>query len=270
MTMAVTRWTQLENEVAKAVSRGIILDKRSEMPKGAAVWRKRVIEDIVGCCIHQSAGRNTKDPMQTARYHTSPKNHITPGRPLPSVVYHFMIPDNGDPAWYTTNILNRTYAQGAKDKDGFPGDENRHLIAVCLLGRFAGPGVRNATAGPSNDQLIRLWNLVYWLYSTFGFAAEGLFGHYHFGKAACPGNKVQSLIEEMRSYTPEFTDLDWQKALLDWDSNCLPRYGADGDWGSESKYALAQFQRASRLRRTALQDPFTELVLRRKHHKGCE
>ena len=61
------------------------------------------------------------------------------------------------------------------------------------------------------------------------------------------------------------TDLDWQQALLRWRPDCLPRYGADGQWGNESRAALAAFERAHTHRVDGLRDPFIEILLLRKY-----
>jgi hypothetical protein len=57
------------------------------------------------------------------------------------------------------------------------------------------------------------------------------------------------------------TDKEWQQALLKWNPNCLPKYGADGKWGNESKSALCLFQRSNRLDCTGYQDNFSHLKL---------
>ncbi|MBE5807167.1 MAG: peptidoglycan-binding protein [Clostridiales bacterium] len=43
-----------------------------------------------------------------------------------------------------------------------------------------------------------------------------------------------------------------QAALLRWDPDCLPRWGADGEWGAETAAALSAFQQAHGLAPTGL------------------
>ena len=45
-----------------------------------------------------------------------------------------------------------------------------------------------------------------------------------------------------------------QGLLLKWDAGCLPRYGADGEFGSETRGALRAFQRAQGLEATGAYD----------------
>lgn len=52
-----------------------------------------------------------------------------------------------------------------------------------------------------------------------------------------------------------------QEALLKWDSKCLPKYGADGDLGSETEKALKAFQTASGLPATGVYDDATRAAL---------
>lgn len=52
-----------------------------------------------------------------------------------------------------------------------------------------------------------------------------------------------------------------QEALLKWDSKCLPKYGADGDFGSETEKALKAYQKASGLPVTGVYDEATRAKL---------
>ena len=52
-----------------------------------------------------------------------------------------------------------------------------------------------------------------------------------------------------------------QEALLKWDSGCLPKYGADGDFGSETEKAVRAFQEAEGLPVTGVYDEATRKAL---------
>jgi len=252
----------LEGAIQCAVRSGIFVDKRDEMPRGKGAWPERECEDILGQCAHQNGSANFNRPKDTAGYHTGEDNHITPGTGLPTTVYHMMFPDLPGPGWLVTDLLARTYGQGASDRGGYPGDENTHLIAMLIMGGYKGPGYKGYKDRPSPHQMSNFWKATAWLQHVFGYGDEGLFGHYHFGKSACPGYYVMDKIEGKRAEAPDLkTDKDWQESLLRWDADCLPQFGADGWWGNESKAALRRFQCAMKLRQTALQDPFSELVL---------
>lgn len=245
------------NEIECAERSGILIDRIATMPKGPGHWDKRSLAHILGVCIHQNGSPNTTDPIKTAEYHTGP-NHIAETG-LPGICYDFAIPDTQDPPWLVSEIDDVTYAQG---NPKLPGAENEHLISIIVMGGFDAPGYKGYTSGPTTNQTKKLIMLVEWLKRSFGFGDEGIFGHYHFGKAACPGYTLASWIELEREGSPDLDSVkDWQNALLTWNSNCLPKYGADGDWGNESRRALIAFQKAKHLQVTGLQDPFTELML---------
>ena len=52
-----------------------------------------------------------------------------------------------------------------------------------------------------------------------------------------------------------------QKALLIWDANCLPDYGADGDFGEETEKAVKAFQKSAGLTATGVYDAATKKAL---------
>lgn len=246
--------------ISCAETSGILIDKRAEMPKGSGVWKKRKVEDIVGLCLHQNGSSNISDPKRTAKYHTSP-NHIS-SKGLPGICYDFAIPDldRVEPAWLVSDLLDIKYAQGSGKH---PGNENKHLISILIMGDYSAPGHRGSLDQPSVDQLNSLNNLVQWLAFVFKIEPEGLFGHFDFGKVACPGSWGMAWLDAMRPGRPFMKDKEWQEALLLWDPDCLPKYGADGHWGSESRYALSRFQKDMSVRPTAFKDIFTELFLLR-------
>lgn len=261
----VTNPSQLEEAIKQAASQGILVDKRTAMPRGRnpdksfRTWSIRLMTDILGACLHQTASPNRTDPVKTGVYLTSPHNHISE-QPLPSIPYHFMIPDTQDPPWLTADLTWKTWAQGAST----PGAENLALVAIAYMGSFKAPGWNTSytTAGPSDAQVLKGTKLLLWLFDQFGWDWSHLFGHYHFNKAACPGAALQAVIEGLRNQAPKLeSNLEWQKALLAWNPTVLPKYGPDGDWGAESKGALCRFQRANRLDCTGQQDPFTQLKL---------
>ena len=52
-----------------------------------------------------------------------------------------------------------------------------------------------------------------------------------------------------------------QEALLKWDAKCLPKYGADGDFGAETEKAVKAFQQAAGLPVTGVYDEATRAAL---------
>ena len=52
-----------------------------------------------------------------------------------------------------------------------------------------------------------------------------------------------------------------QRALLTWNPECLPKYGADGDFGEETEKALKDFQKSAGLPDTGVYDEATKKAL---------
>lgn len=64
------------------------------------------------------------------------------------------------------------------------------------------------------------------------------------------------------SYGDEGTAVkEMQKLLLKWNHDCLPEYGADGDFGSETKAAVKAFQKEFKLTQTGVYDDATKAAL---------
>lgn len=263
--------------IALGVAEGAFIDFRAEMPYGVTekgarrYWRQRRLSDILGGCFHQGGSSNYNDPARTGRYHASKANHITLGRALPGLCYDWAVPNvapagypsNVRIAWLVSDLTARKYAQGSAKH---PGDENTHLTSCLIMGSYDGPGFKGDHPAPSPDVLAATTRLWEWQKAAFGFGDWAMFGHYDFGKAACPGYAVQAKIEYLRSRAVELdSPLDWQRALLRWDSQCLPKYGADGKWGAESSHALSRFQGTHGLPVNNARDPFTELVILKKY-----
>ena len=84
------------------------------------------------------------------------------------------------------------------------GDENAEFLAVMYEGLFKGSGVTTSSAGEPND-LQMLAGLLLWQQAKRIWKWQGndLFGHFQFGKPACPGHSLQSIIEAVRFNSPK-------------------------------------------------------------------
>jgi len=194
-------------------------------------WDKRDVSKLKGLVIHQSLEEYRK-ARGNAKYHVGP-NHISDDG-LPGLSYTFFIEAQG-PIIYANHIEDKTYSQGY---GGRAGDENAEFVSVCVGGNFSGPGYVG-TQTPTQSQIEnvrRLWNE---LAVIFNWTNDCIYGHYHFGKAACPGNDLMEVIDSIRpaSFT---STIEKQKALQK-----LGYYtrDVDGEWGPGSKDALVAFQK---------------------------
>ena len=198
-------------------------------------WDKRDPAKLKGMVIHQSLEERGK-ASGNAKYHVGP-NHISEDG-LPGLSYTFFIEKDGLIV-YANHIEDKTYSQGY---GGRPGDENEEFVSVCVGGNFSAPGYEG-TQEPTGYQVRSVHQLWQDLALIFDWTNDGLYGHYHFGKPTCPGDKLAYLIDSVRP--KNFTSsIERQKALqkLGYYKGLL-----DGLWGLGSKAALVEFQRAAGL-----------------------
>jgi len=259
-------WYDVNLAVEKALTAGWMLDFRTKLPRHETrrFQERKSPNDILGVCSHQSGSQN-QDIMRTAKYHIGP-NHVS-SEGCPGLLYSLVISQEFPGKVLLANDFRLiTWSQGAGGEH--VGDENRHLLSLLVMGDFYEDSPCRSGGAPTCDQ-IRMWKkATTWLRNLFGFDGHGYFGHHHFGKGTCPGKSLRQLIECRRMDYPGLEDAAaWQSALLRWDPSCLPKYGADGFWGEESRQALVRFEKAYRHKVDGLRDPFTELLLLKKYSK---
>jgi hypothetical protein len=262
-------WVDIDDAIYLATNSGHIADYRGRLANHSTKhFRIRTNpSDVLGVCSHHSAGVS-QDPQAVARYHVGP-NHISQTG-CPGLCYNFVISQDVEP---TSVILARdlreicwSQAVDTKGNQDWSGDENRHLLSILVMGDFNETNRLGRSGDPAMQQLQRWEWLTQWLSELFGFDGLGYFGHYHFGKIYCPGRVLRRRIESHRAQCQGFSsDQEWQEALLRWNPQCLPRFGADGVWGYESRRALAVFERENSHKTDGIQDPFTELLLMRNY-----
>lgn len=246
-----------------------VIDYRHRMPRHPTKrYQRRVYAtDILGDCTHHTAGKN-QDPVRTAQYDIAPGNHVS-ATGCPGFTYTFAISSvvGLGQALLCNDLENITWAQGREqvgNREDWSGDENRHLLSIVVMGDFDGPGHKGYHGMPHPEQILAWFALTKDLREIFGYGPHAHFGHYHFGKAQCPGHYLSEAIEKGHKDEKPWTDKQWQEALLRWRPDCLPRFGADGQWGDESRRALIAFERERKHRADGLRDPFTQLLLERR------
>jgi len=148
-------------------------------------WSTRDLSLVNRIIIHQEMAEGNVEIVN--RYHIRP-NHISP-LGCPHFCYHYGIERTGD--IIQANELNHItwHTKGQNDTG----------IGIMLAGNFAGPGHENNTGEPTQEQIDALEELCTILLEAFGLSNQDMYGHYHFGKPACPGFVVQSWIEKKRS-----------------------------------------------------------------------
>jgi hypothetical protein len=228
-----------------------IFDGRKSLPHHKTEkWDQRDPIKILGVVYHQSL-ENFGTASGNSKYHVDP-NHISDNG-LPGLAYPLFVEKSGD-IWLANNIEDITYSQGSVTG-------NKLYVGVCFGGNFSGPGYEGSQK-PTNAQLRVARELWTHLKKIWGFKDNQLFGHYDFGKPACPGNELMEIIEDINSdYISDDnlnTTIGRQQALAE-----LGYYTGkiDGDWGNKSKTALIAFQRIAGLKSDGVWGKQTNLAV---------
>lgn len=224
------------NYTEELLRSSFIEDCRQTLPRHRGKeWTVRPPSKLRGMVLHQSL-EEVGSAYNVALYHVGP-NHISASG-LPSMSYTLFIDKDGR-VILANNVEHKTWSQGYVDPDHV--DENALYVGVCVGGNFSGPGYYGTEAPLMRqmDAVDRLWKLCRGLWDWDG---NSLFGHYHFGKPACPGHQLLEYISSHR--LARFSSiLEKQAALM--------RLGlgvqVDGVWGPQSKSALIEFQKTSGL-----------------------
>ena len=236
--------------------------------KSGRKWGKRQLTSINKIVVHQSLSEGSLTAINN--YLISPGNHISPVLGCPHIAYHMAIGKDGR-IFLCNNFDDVTWHTKGQNTSGF---------AICVLGNFNGTGY-NKGGNPSKEQEEKLTEILKKLiinFSSFNllsFSGKNIYGHYHFGKPACPGKILSGIVESFRSgiiveHISLSTMKDIQKALLTLGYS-LPKYGPDGFYGTETKIALNAFQLDNNLPISGYADEATKslflskLSLKEKH-----
>lgn len=198
-------------------------------------WSMRSLDKIKKIIIHQELGESNIEGVN--QYHINP-NHISPNG-CPHFCYHFGIEIDG-----TIKQANELSSVTWHTK-GY----NTESIGIMLVGNFKGIGYALGKDGPSKEQMDALQWLVNWIQQSLSLANQDVYGHYYFGKPACPGYVISEWIENWRgnidgtgkievfSLTDE-KDLQIRLKKLGYYVGAI-----DGIIGVQTNQAIVQFQK---------------------------
>jgi len=243
----------------------IITDVRDILARHKTkVWKQRNLSDIKGVVFHQALCDSTLE--QVNKYHISNNNHISVSG-CPRICYAVWIDKEGE-AFLCNNLEDITWSQGGMSRPFPKWQANTNYVGVCFQGDFSG-AEHIGNDVPSIKQLqtgVEVWQ---WLFNMLHLSQLDLFGHYHFGKPACPGSDIMKLIENTREtglqeLLPK-SNIEWQQLLKTLGYNLgtsgLNKDGVDGDWGGLSRQALINFQKDCGVVMSAIQDTVTQQML---------
>lgn len=235
------------NYTLELLRSSFIEDGRQVLPRHRGrQWLARPPDKLKGLVLHQSL-EESGSALAVAAYHVG-ANHIR-AEGLPGLSYTLFVERDGK-VILANDVEGKTWSQGYLDPERV--DENALYMGVCVGGNFSGPAYKG-TQRPTPaqmDSVDKLWGVCKGLW---GWTGAGLFGHFHFGKPACPGG---DLLEYVYSHRPAqfISVMDRQMAL------CRLGYHdgrTDGSWGPKSKAALVAFQRAEGLKPDGVWGPLT-------------
>ena len=213
-------------------------------PKGNP-WKQRHAPSLKGLVWHQELAGG--DVESVARYHTGPDSHLKPKdwpamRAWPgaeSIAYTFAIRRDGQICGMNETTA-ATWSQGYADRAG---DENAEFMSVMFEGFFKALSVTDPKAGePTAAQLtagLVLWRICQ---AEWKWNDGCLYGHYHFGKPACPGATLQAIVEATRFNVPpiphyDFSNVQDRQSALNRLLKLNPPLKIDGWWASKSRAA---------------------------------
>lgn len=232
-------------------------DYRNILPynKFGKKWGKR--SEINKIIVHQSLSDGTLEAINN--YLISPNNHISESG-CPHICYHICIGKDGT-VYLCNNFEDETWHTKGQNSKG---------LAICVLGNFNGVGW-NKGHNPTKAQEDSLSNLLKHLITNLSLSPMSIYGHYHYGKPACPGYSLSNIVEGFRrgviinNPTELKTIKDIQNALISLKYE-LPKYGSDGVYGEETKTAIVKFQFDNQLNISGYPNEETRALLYIKIH----
>jgi len=242
-----------------------ITDLRDILPRHQwKTWKRRDLSQIAGVCFHQSLGK--ADLFAINKDHISPGNHVS-ATGCPRICYPLWIDRSGEVS-LCNDLEDITWSQGGRARPFRGRLPNTNYVGVCFQGNFTGHD-HSGTMNPTREQVLAGLGVWDWLKDMLHLTQMDLFGHYHFGKPACPGDELRGLVESMREeglqeLLPGSVE-DWQLGLYvlgyELGSSGSDGNGIDGDWGQRSQKALVQFQTDAGLTVSLLRDTLTAQVM---------
>ncbi|WP_425391136.1 peptidoglycan recognition protein family protein [Ekhidna sp.] len=147
-------------------------------------WGVRQLSAINKIIIHQELGE--ADVEAVNNYHIKP-NHIS-SKGCPHLCYHFSIRKNGEIIQANELSSVTWHCKG----------QNIEAVGIMAVGNFNGPGYDMGTSEPTKEQIKSIDFLIDYLIKSLRLTNQDVFGHYHFGKPACPGHELQKYVEKRR------------------------------------------------------------------------
>lgn len=221
-------------------------------------WQNREQSKINKIIIHQELADGSIESVN--QYHINPgaENHISE-KGCPHFCYHYGIRKfkNGGEIAQVNELSHITWHTGGQNASG---------VGIMLEGCFRGTGFQNGEEGPTPAQISSLQFLVGYLLDALDLTNQDVYGHYHFGKPACPGYKVSDWIEKYRfglagssgGQLKPMETITIQKTLNEAGYNCGK---PDGIIGPRTIKAIRNYQHDNNLVVDGIPGPQTQRAL---------
>ncbi|MEO1253288.1 MAG: N-acetylmuramoyl-L-alanine amidase [Bacteroidota bacterium] len=210
-------------------------------------WGVRQLNSINKIIIHQELGEADVEAVNS--YHIRP-NHIS-SKGCPHLCYHFAIRKNGEIIQANELSSITWHCKG----------QNIEAIGIMVIGNFSGPGYDMGTSEPTQEQISSMDFLIDYLQKSLKLDNQSIYGHYHYGKPACPGYKLQEYIEKKRESIEEVNPTKVTKSVKEVQER-LNSLGfaagkADGIHGIKTIEAIRRFQSSQGLLADGIVGPKT-------------
>ncbi|WP_421765157.1 N-acetylmuramoyl-L-alanine amidase [Ekhidna sp.] len=209
-------------------------------------WGTRQLSSINKIVIHQELGE--ADVEAVNNYHIKP-NHIS-SKGCPHLCYHYAIRKNGEIIQANELSSITWHCKG----------QNTEAVGIMAVGNFNGPGYDMGTSEPTKEQIKSFDFLVDYLIKSLNLTNQDVYGHYHFGKPACPGHTLQKYVEKKRENLAE-VDTKVTKSVKEVQKRLnqlgLGAGAEDGIHGIKTLAAIRRFQAAEGLQVDGIVGPKT-------------
>ena len=211
----------------------------------------RSVSDLKGFTFHHTGGPGGGSERfeAVAKYHVGPNHMSADG--CPGICYTMGIATDGTVCFFH-DFEVKTWSQGT-------GNEN--YIGVVFLGNFKSKSNPEGVE-PTSQQLFSLMAL-----AEFARVSDfEVTGHFNFGKPACPGETIESVIVAISSHAvPKLNDSlatleEVQLTLIHLGYN-VGASGADGVMGPSTRSAISTFQKDHGLDVDGIAGPATKAAL---------
>lgn len=166
----------------------LVINKLNLVPNpkysSGKLWGYRPESYIDKVIVHQAMSE--ADTISIHNYHISDNSHLKQGG-APKICYHYTIEKDGKVYLVNDHEDIVWHCKG----------QNMVSLGILLLGDFDGQDYTGRSK-PTDEQLKSLRMLLDQLVAELQIAPKDIYGHFDFGKPACPGFEVMKFIHKYK------------------------------------------------------------------------